>query len=110
MVHVEERNLEYYVKNDVSVFLNMKEFARYHDVDGHKLRCVLTSDSAAVPVVAPEGEILSGRNMVMYVSHEDITGISAGQSVRIDGKIYLVKDAQDVQNILWRIKLAGDVN
>lgn len=85
------------------MWLNLKEFARPHVIEGHEIICVFTSDKRA------KIENLAGAQMVLFVRHEEVHGITPGQSVEIDGKIYLVKDAQDLQGVIWRVNLSGDV-
>lgn len=99
-----------FVNEDLGVWLNVFEFARPHNIDGKKILSVLTSNKRANKIAIPDGNSLNDSEMVLFVKKKDVKNVIANQSVKIDGKIYLIKDAQDIQGVMWKIFLQGNLS
>ena len=94
---------------DNNVWYNPSEFARYHDVNGVKLLSVFaTNDFTYMLRKAPVEKDTPGINQagcVLYCRVHDVLGFKAEQVIRIDGKIYQVKNANLIQEQVWRVEL-----
>lgn len=95
---------------DPDILIDLEAFGRLHDIDGHKVPGVLVRGQVSVldALRAREsGEGISQMVKVLYVRRDDIDGVTPEQPVRLDGKIYTVRRADEVQGVLWRIELGG---
>ena len=99
--------------DDFNAWFNAAEFAAYHDIDGVKVLCLLVSDrrGKTLNVILgdehnPEGVIKS--RAVLFIRAQEIEGVKAGQSMSIDGRLYLVTDCRLLQNQVWRIELEAN--
>lgn len=106
----DSRPLNEFVNEDLGVWLNGFEFARPHNIDGKKILSVLTSNKRAKILIGPDGQKLNDSEMILFVKKSDVKKVMSNQSVKIDGKIYLIKDAQDIQGVIWKIFLEGNVS
>lgn len=90
-------------------WFNDEELARYHEIDGRQMICILIRDKRKrVPYggVQGEGYDISGR--VLYVRQKDVPKANAGVSIRVDGKLYVIEDVYDMQGLVWRLELSGN--
>lgn len=83
------------VENDVSVFLNLDEFAEIHNVNGVECPVVLTDDSTRAGTKALGGpralDGLHGDNARLQVRESDLPTIPVqGTNFKLDGKLYKV--------------------
>lgn len=109
-IYAERKTFGDFVKQDLGVWFNEFEFARLHNINGDEVLSVLTSDKTTQNIFNTDGEKISGESFILYASRDDIRGVMSGQSVEIDGKLYVVQDAQDLQGVFWKIKLTGDIS
>ena len=103
----EERSINHYdfsmsVHEDVDTFLNVHEFAAIHDIDGQKVPCVTLSRKVSDNEKA---EGVMTRGLVLYVSDKYVARAESGLNVRIDGRLYVIDNAVNIQGELWRIEL-----
>ena len=89
------------VHDDINTFMNVHEFAAIHDIDGQKVPAVITSRKSS-PHNA-EGVIT--RSCIMYVKDEYVNKAESGLNVRINGRLYVIVNAANIQGELWRIEL-----
>lgn len=101
------RDFKDFLREDADTFISPREFARVHSINGHDVLCVLTQDKKS-RFVSIDGENLPGKNFVLTVKKSDVSGVKSGQSVNIDGDIFLITGAQEIQNTFWRIELTGE--
>ena len=104
---------DYFAKDltDEKVWYNSGEFARYHNIDGYKLLCVIaknTTTNSMVDKTTPNKYALGVNDAegVLFCRAQDISRVKADQVITIDGKEYLVKNARLLQEQVWRIELA----
>lgn len=100
------------VKEDVSdpeLWFDDEEFARWLDVDGHKVLGVLVQDRKTQRHEIPsnEGEGYAKGRMLLFVRAKDIKGVKARQTIRIDGKIYVVESGHEIQGVVRKIELSS---
>lgn len=94
---------------DFFAWFNDEELARYREVDGRDLICILVRDKRhrVIPGGSQgEGYDISGR--VLYVRQKDVRKVNVGQSIRVDGKLYVIEDVYDMQGLVWRLELSGN--
>ena len=99
--------------DDFNAWFNAAEFAAYHDIDGVKVLCLLVRDRRgdALNLVLGDGHRFEGvikSRAVLFIRAQEIEGVKAGQSMSIDGRLYLVTDCRLLQNQVWRIELEAN--
>jgi len=88
------------VAADMSVFLNLDEFAEYHDIDGETVKIVLDSDLInRRPHLYAEGTY---QNRVIFFARESDLGYRPveGQVMSLDGQQYLVVQVGEDMGLL----------
>ncbi|MBQ6971805.1 MAG: hypothetical protein IJP86_05555 [Synergistaceae bacterium] len=93
---------------DFRAWFDPETFGKFHDVDGHKVLGVLVKvrPSDDMPMSGTEGYAVSSARL--YVRKSDVSGVNAGQSVRIDGRLWTVKYYDDIGEAVYRIGLEGN--
>ena len=103
-----------YVEQDVgsdALWLDTNAFAKIHDIDGHKVLGVFTSDTQSGTLTLREEDNIDGINKsrgVFYCSVNEVAGVHTNQPIKLDGKLYTVSDASVVQEYMWRIVLEAN--
>lgn len=99
--------------DDGVVWFNPDEFGRFHDIDGVKILAVFAADRRSQTLDIrfdasqnPEG-VFKSRG-VLFVRAQEIEGVQAGQSLRLDGRLYTVAEARLLQSQVWRIVLEAN--
>ncbi|MBR0076723.1 MAG: hypothetical protein IJP96_13330 [Synergistaceae bacterium] len=97
--------------DDEAVWFNESEFARYHDIDGHKILSIFTSDTRTQVIningeQSPEG--VNKSRGILFCRKQEISGVNAEQPLRLDGKLYTVVEARLIQDQVWRITLEAN--
>ena len=98
------------VLKDKAVWLNVREFAKVHTIDGRAIISVLVADTQAQRVSAPDGEYLSGGALVLYVDCTEGLKPASGQLIDIDGRSYIVREVRELQGVMRRIALISNVS
>lgn len=96
------------VTSDVSMtFLNLEEFADWHDIDGASVRAVITSDTEVLEQGAQSGGFMDAQTLGLmsnrihvYCSSGDIRTPLPDQRVEVDGVDYTVDDVSDEMGML----------
>ena len=86
-------------------------FAQFHDINGHRIECILTKPKYQKPVV----NIFSQNdtpgiihvNAVLIVKLSDMSGMRQGESLKIDGQLYQISAISYPLNDTARIELSG---
>lgn len=89
------------VHDDMDTFMNLKEFAAIHNIDGQKIPCVVTS--TGVNPLQPEGVYSKG--LVLLVKDKYVNNAYSGMTVRVDSETYIVETVRKIQGEIWRIEL-----
>ena len=97
------------IRDDVmnhECFFDDNLFARWYDVDGHKILGVLTN-SRAIREYNGQSDIGTiGRQVLVFMCRaSDISYVKENQVIRINGKNYYVTEARKIQDVYWRIEL-----
>lgn len=95
---------------DGAVWFNNSEFARFHNLDGHKIISVFTADTRAKPLnirINDEDnpELISRSSGVLFCRAQDTGKWSKGASLTLDGRLYTVSEARLIQDQIWRVVL-----
>lgn len=73
-----------------NVFLNLNEFADYHDIDGEKIKCVI--DKNIISEIPENGLVGDFINMTtLYADSKDLEAPEEGQWMSIDDSRHIVK-------------------
>lgn len=97
--------------DDSAVWFNDSEFARFHDIDGHKILSIFTSDTRGKTFninINDENnpELVHRSGGILYCRAQNIAGNwQIGASLRLDGRHYTVSEAKLIQDQVWRIVL-----
>jgi hypothetical protein len=96
---------------DGAVWFNPEEFGRFHDIEGKKVLSLFVGDKRTQVIEIrtkenPEG-VYKARG-VLFIRIEEMEGVKAGQSLRLDGRLYTVAEARILQNRVWRIVLEAN--
>ena len=98
--------------DDDAVWFNNSEFARYHDVNGKKILSILVTETCTRTYTSggdkerPEG--VSVAESILYCRVQEVAHVTAEQSLRVDGRLYTIKDANLLQDHVWRITLEAN--
>lgn len=92
---------------DGHIWFDLGAFGEVHDIDGHKVIGVLAGVREHDYVMSGETEGYSRGSFVLYVRSSDITNVTAGQQVRINGAKYVVKSHSEILGGVRRIELEG---
>ena len=109
----EPHNFRKFVHTDVDVAFFGFEFADYNEIDGHKVLSILINDVKGVEIPDAEEEgtqALMRSQVILYCRYRDISGLARDQSIRINGKLYTVKEFHEISNYVWRILLERNEN
>ena len=86
-------------------------FARFHDINGHRVECIMTRPkyqhlrvSLSDGVLSPG---LSGVDAVLIVRLADMSGMHQGESLKVDGQVYVIQSIKYPLHDIARIELAG---
>ena len=92
---------------DFRAWFDPGTFGKFHDIDGHKVLGVMVSvrPSEDNPYPGTEGYAVSQARL--YVRGSDVSGVNAGQSVMVDGRLWRVKYYDDMAGAVLRIGLEG---
>ena len=89
------------VHDDMDTFMNLKEFAAIHEIDGQNIPCVVT----LMGVNSSQQDTIYTRTLVLLIKHEYVKNAYSGMTVRLDGKNYVIVAAKQIQGEIWRIEL-----
>lgn len=95
-------NLKDVIKNDIAVFLNLDEFAENRAIDGETIKCILDEDAYKERNIKSETRHFEGvykSKCALFVRDNDIEKPSIGESMNIDGFLYLVTDVLETEGI-----------
>ena len=112
--YAEHKKFRDYVKQDVksdALWLDTNAFAKVHDIDGHKVLGVFTSDTQTKALTLREEDNIDGISKsrgVFYCSVNEVSGVHTNQPLKLDGKLYTVCDSSVVQEYMWRIVLEAN--
>ena len=86
-------------------------FAQIHDINGHKIECVLTRPKyQKLRVNLSGGELgsgLSGVDAVLVVRLSDMSGMHQGESLKVDGQVYVIQSIKYPLHDIARLELSG---
>ena len=84
-----------------NVFLNLDEFADWHDIDGVKLRCIVDKDMTETYSNASADPIegVFHNTVTLYVRSMDIERPVEGELLRLDGSLHLVESVSDEMGV-----------
>ncbi len=96
-------NMKEAILQDLSIFVNIDEFAELHEVNGQTIPVVIDADITKKRLRYRDESydgVYSGQ-VVVYVKSADLPGVPAiGSVFRLDGKMYLVANASNEMGIL----------
>lgn len=92
-----------YLARDLDVFFNLEEFAEMHEIDGREVPAIIDSDITKIRS-NNRYERYDGiykAEITVYVKAQDFVNRPVfGQSLRLDGKLYLVMECNEISGIL----------
>ncbi len=99
--------------DDCAVWFNNSEFARFHDINGNKILSVFTTDTRSQSLNVNIGgdklsEFVSKSRGVLFCRAQEVSEVSAEQTLRLDGRLYTVAEARLLQDQVWRIVLEAN--
>lgn len=92
--------------DDPRAFFDTGAFADILDIDGHKVTGLLLKDTN-INAHAPDTEGYSQQTARLYLRSKGISGVNAGQSIRVNGVVYTVKSHDVLGGYVHRIMLEG---
>ena len=104
----EPHNFRSFVHNDIDFAFFGHEFADYNEIDGHKVLSIIINAVGGVELPDSEEEGTQGimrSQVILYCRHKDISGVARDRSVRLNGKLFTVKEFHEINNYVWRILL-----
>lgn len=91
-----------YIKSDLDTFINFDEFADEHDIDGKVVKCILDEDISKERNINSEARHFEGvykKQCSLFIKTNDIEKPSIGESMNIDGFMYLVTNVSESEGI-----------
>lgn len=86
-------------------------FAQFRDINGHRIQCILTRPKYQhLRVTLYGGELgsgLSGVDAVLVVRLVDVSGMRQGESLRVDGQVYVIQGISYPLHDIARLELSG---
>jgi hypothetical protein len=106
-------NLKSYLNNDLQTFLNVDEFAEYHDIDGQQVLAIIESDQLNERPRHPVElyRVTNGiyqSSITIYVKSDDYEKPVIGQQICIDGEDYYVDSVAEEHGLLKIIATANE--
>ena len=94
-----------------SVFLNMKEFADVHEIDGERIKCIidkdLTKELSTTIHNSIEGVFLNA--LTIYVASDALPYRPVeGEALSVDGSLHLVRNVSDEDGVLVIVAEANE--
>lgn len=96
--------------DNCELWFDVNTFARYHDINGHKILSVLTSNTHSQKFFLNNIEGVSRSQVVLFVKCADVLDFNADEPLRVDGKLFTVLEAVKIQDVVWRITLIANVS
>ena len=98
---------------DGAAWFNPDEFGKYHDIAGKKVLAVFAGDqrgqTIAIRLDTKENTagVVKSRG-ILFVRADEIDGVKADQTLRLDGRLYTVAEARILQGKVWKITLEAN--
>ena len=83
-------------------------FAKFHDVEGHRVECILTkAHDQAVKVYSSESmDGVTASSSVLFL-RDDVSGLEQGAALKVDGTVYkIIRVSRPILG-LTRVELEG---
>ena len=90
------------------VWFNLEEFADIHNIDGAEIMAIFVKNHRSTTINLNGMFNSSEVYGILYVRTQEIEGVQAGQALRLDQRLYAVKDARKLQDQVWRIELTAN--
>ena len=101
-------------EKDIACWFNLSEFAEFHTIEGQKVLGVFTSDIQGQKInnslIAQDGTVLNKSHGILFLRCEDVSNVNVDQPLRLDGRLYQVDEAEKLGNVIWRLKLSGNLS
>ncbi len=86
-------------------------FAAFHDINGHRIECILTKPKYQKPAVnifsQSDTPGITNVNAVLIVRLSDMSGMRQGESLKVDGQLYTISAISYPLHDIARIELSG---
>ena len=86
-------------------------FAQFHDINGHRIECILTRPKYQKPAVnifsQNDTPGITSVNAVLIVRLSDMSGMRQGEGLKVDGQIYTISGISYPLHDIARLELAG---
>lgn len=96
--------------DNILLWFDDNTFARYHDINGHKVLSVLTSNIHSQSFNFNNVEGVSRASAILFMKCADVVSFDADEPLRVDGKLYTVQEAVKIQDAVWRVSLLANVS
>ncbi len=85
-------------RDALTVFMNMEEFAEVHEINGHRLRCIIDTNEADTAPSLYEGvyTLLT----TVYVLSSEIRAPAVDEVFTIDNVMFVVKHVSDEDGLI----------
>lgn len=83
-------------------------FAKFHDVEGHRVECILTKTAdKSVKVYSSESmDGVTASSSVLFL-RDDVSGLEQGAAIKVDGTVYkIIRVSRPILG-LTRVELEG---
>ena len=83
-------------------------FARFHEVEGHRVECILAKARDQAVKVYPSESMdgVTASSSVLFL-RDDVSGIEQGAAIKVDGTVYKILKVSRPVLGLTRIELEG---
>lgn len=86
-------------------------FANFHDINGHRIECIMTKPKyQKLRVSFSGGDLgsgLSGVDAVLIVRLSGMSGMRQGESLKVDGQVYVIGAISYPLHDIARLELQG---
>ena len=92
---------------DSRIWFDMSAFGEILSIDGHKVLGIMTHPRNSDYRMAGESQGYSRGDMTLYVKCSDVSNVTAGQEVNIEGVTFTVKSHSVIGHEVRRIELGA---
>lgn len=87
-----------YLVPDLDIFLSMKEFAEYHNINGDNIKCLIDDDISEERNKTQQSILEGGVFSILksiFIKKEDIEKPAIQERFYLDNEMYLVEDVKE---------------
>ena len=85
-------------------------FAQFHDINGRRMECIMTKPKyrgLSVKFTGPDAPEVNQVSAILFVDLNEVSGMMRGESVKVDGVLYVIEAISYPLGGMCRMELSG---